>query len=104
MDAIREYLSARAAKPLTVGPDLVRALDLLAAAGTALDEVLVQAERVSAVSSRTEAGRFEQVTQTLGALSREAWTAHRATLTAVNALKQLADVEAAVAQERTDAP
>lgn len=97
MDPIADYLKARGKAPLDVGADLSEALDLLAATGAKIDAVLVQAERVKGDATRPDVGRFEQTAQTLDALSRELWKAHSHTLTAINALKQLTDVEAALA-------
>jgi hypothetical protein len=93
MSAIADYLKQRAAEPLDLNDNLVAALDHLATAGAAIDRTLTRAERVKALATRDDVGRFEQTAQTLAALSREVWIAHGATLTTINALKQLADVE-----------
>jgi hypothetical protein len=93
MDAIKDYLNART--PIE-SSGLLAALDHLAAAGADIDALLTKAERVKALASREDVARFEQTAQTLGALSREVWIAHAATLTTINALKQLVDVEQAL--------
>ena len=98
MDAIKDYLAGRKLSDLMVtDSDLITALDILANAGAEIDALLVRGERVKALGSRADVARFEQTAQTLGALSREVWIAHSSTLTTINALKQLADVEAALA-------
>lgn len=102
VDRIAEYVAQRAAKPLDIGQGLTAALDQLAAAGAALDTVLVQAERVKAIVSRADAARFEETVQTLGALSREAWTAHHATLAVLAGLRQLDDVEGRLSTAASD--
>lgn len=94
MDPIKDYLATRA--PIEAS-GLLAALDHLATAGADIDAALTKAERVKALASREDVSRFEQTAQTLGALSREVWIAHAATLTTINALKQLADVERGLA-------
>jgi len=68
---------------------LVTALPLLADAGQAADHQLVAAEQAQALRP----SRDEQALQALGALSREIWTAHKATLTAIAATRQYEGLE-----------
>jgi len=96
MQALKDYLAARAEAPLIVTQDLMDALDGLAAAGAQLDRLLVGAERIKALGTRMEVARFEEVAQTLGALSREVWAAHGHALTTIETVKQLHDVEQAL--------
>lgn len=97
MDPIADYLAERVKAPITSVTEFVQALDTLSLAGREIDATLVRAERAKALASRSDVSRLEQTVQTLGALSREVWIAHTATLTTINALKQLAEVEAALA-------
>lgn len=90
---IQEYLAARAVDQLAGRAKLEAAVAGLAAGGTEADMLLTRAEGVKALASRQEAATFEQTVQTLAALSREVWAAHAAAIAALEALKQLADVE-----------
>lgn len=90
MDPIKEYLLQR--RPIEKA-GLVAALDHLATTGNAIDVALTSAERARALCDEGEGGRFEQIVQTLGGLSREIWTSHSATLKAILALAQLERAE-----------
>lgn len=68
---------------------LLTTLDDLALAGRDADGLLVAEEARHAASSSTD----EQPLQTLGALSRELWAAHKAVLTAIAATRQYERLE-----------
>jgi hypothetical protein len=69
--------------------NLVTILAALADEGRLADVSLVEAETAQAVAP----SRDEQSVQTLGALSREIWAAHKATLAAIAATHQLEGLE-----------
>jgi hypothetical protein len=91
---VQEYLTSRAAETLKGRANLTTAVPLLAAAGQEADGLLVRAEGVKALATRTEVQQIAETVQTLAALSREIWTAHAAAIAACAAYAQLQDVEA----------
>lgn len=98
MSAISEYLKHRKAKPLAIADGITEAMDKLAEAGAAVDSALVRAERTKAVTPRADVGRLERTVQTLAGMSREIWAAHGAALVAAQAVQQLAEAEAELAE------
>ena len=90
---ITEYLQAPpAADAQQLRKLATDAHDKLSDAGAAADRLLTAAERTKAQLSRADEQAFEELVQTLGALSREAWAGADAALKATRILRQLEDV------------
>lgn len=96
MDAIKGYLSSRAADQPTEAQcvtDARGALTALQRLGRYADDLLTRLETAQAFET-IDRNQAEEARSTLGAISRETWNAHEALRMAIFGVSQLAEVEA----------
>jgi hypothetical protein len=98
MDALEQFVASRAGAPLALEAELLSVIDTLAAAGRAVELVLVDAQRAMALGPR-DSTSLTQLVADLSALSRSTAAAREHAVTSSVTLRRIHRGEHALREE-----